>query len=79
MVISKVLLTQLLIPVRLNKEEKPLGSVYISYMKGVSEKFKLIGNHYNIRTIFKTKHTLREFTHEYQAGKRSTTDVTMRL
>jgi hypothetical protein len=32
--------------------------VYIPYVKGVSEKFKCIGNH-NIRTIFKTKHTLR--------------------
>jgi hypothetical protein len=42
-----------------NKEEKPLGSVYISYVKGVSEKVKHIGNRYNIRTIFKTKHTLR--------------------
>jgi hypothetical protein len=27
-----------------NKEERPLGSVYITYMKGVSEKFKGIGN-----------------------------------
>jgi hypothetical protein len=33
--------------------------VYIPYVKGVSEKFKQIGNQYNIRTIFKTKHTLR--------------------
>jgi hypothetical protein len=40
-------------------EEKPLGSVYIPYVKGVSEKFKRIGNRYNIRTIFKTKHKLR--------------------
>jgi hypothetical protein len=43
----------------LNKEKKPLGSVYIVYMKDVSEKFKRIGNRYNIRTVFKTKHTLR--------------------
>jgi hypothetical protein len=28
-------------------------------MKGVSEKFKCMGNQCNIRTIFKTKHTLR--------------------
>jgi hypothetical protein len=27
-----------------NKEEKPLGSVYIPCVKGVSEKFKHIGN-----------------------------------
>jgi hypothetical protein len=44
---------------RLNEEQKPLGSVYMPYVKGVSEKFKRIGNRYNIRTIFKTKHTLR--------------------
>jgi hypothetical protein len=41
-----------------NTEEKPLGSVYIPYVKGVSEKFKRIGNQYNIRMIFKTKHKL---------------------
>jgi hypothetical protein len=40
-------------------EEKPLGSVYIPHVKGVSEKFKHIGNRYNIRTIFRTKHTIR--------------------
>jgi hypothetical protein len=44
---------------RLNKKQKPLDSVYIPYVKDVSEKFKRIGNRYNIRTIFKTKHTLR--------------------
>jgi predicted GIY-YIG superfamily endonuclease len=33
--------------------------VYIPYVKGVSEKFKPIANRYNIRAIFKTKHTLR--------------------
>jgi hypothetical protein len=38
-------------------EEKPLGSVYIPYVKGVSEKFKRIGNRYNIRTIFRKKHS----------------------
>jgi hypothetical protein len=43
----------------LNKEEKPLGSVYIPYMKVVSGKFKHIRNRYNIGMIFKTKHTLR--------------------
>jgi hypothetical protein len=43
----------------LNTEEKPLGFVYIPYVKGISEKFRCIGNRYNIRTIFKTKHKLR--------------------
>jgi hypothetical protein len=43
----------------LNKEQEPLGSVYVPYVKGVSEKFKLIGNPYNVRTIFKTEHTLK--------------------
>jgi hypothetical protein len=33
--------------------------MYIPYVKGVSEKFKRIGNRYNIRTIFRTKHKLR--------------------
>jgi hypothetical protein len=33
--------------------------VYIPYVKGVSEKFKRIGNQYNTRTFFKTKHILR--------------------
>jgi hypothetical protein len=40
-------------------EVKPIGSVVIPYVKGNSEKFKRIGNRY-IRTIFKTKHTLRD-------------------
>jgi hypothetical protein len=39
-----------------NKEEKPLGYVCIPYVKGVSEKFRCIGNRYNIRMMFKTKH-----------------------
>jgi hypothetical protein len=42
-----------------NTEEKPLGSVYIPHVKGVSEKFKHIGNRYNIRMIVKTKHKRR--------------------
>jgi hypothetical protein len=44
-----------------NKEVKPLGYVCIPYVKGVSEKFSCIGNRYNIRMIFKTKHVLRRF------------------
>jgi hypothetical protein len=32
--------------------------VIIPYVKGISEKFRCIGNCFNVRTIFKTKHTL---------------------
>jgi hypothetical protein len=35
-----------------NKEEKPLVSVYVPCVMGISEKFKRIGNRYNIRIIF---------------------------
>jgi hypothetical protein len=45
---------------RSRNEVKPIGSVVIPYVKGISEKFKRIGNRYNIRTIFKTNHTLRD-------------------
>jgi hypothetical protein len=44
---------------QLRNEVKPTGSVVIPSMKGISDKFKRIGNRYNIRTIFKTKHTLK--------------------
>jgi hypothetical protein len=37
-----------------NLEEKSLGSMYILYVKGVSQKFKFIGNQYHI-----TKHIVR--------------------
>jgi hypothetical protein len=43
---------------RLRNDVKPIGSVVILYVKGISDKFKRIGNRY-IRTIFKTKYTLR--------------------
>jgi hypothetical protein len=36
-----------------------LCSVYSPYVKRVSEMFRHIGNWYNIRTIFRTKHILR--------------------
>jgi hypothetical protein len=51
-----------------NKLENPLGSVYIPYVKGVSEKLKRIGNWYNIRMIFKTN-TLLAVTPENQATR----------
>lgn len=34
------------------------GNVVIPYVNGVSEKFRRIGNRFNIRIISKTKHTL---------------------
>lgn len=36
------------------------GTVVIPYVKGIAEKFRRIGNRFQLRTIFKTKHTLRE-------------------
>jgi hypothetical protein len=35
------------------------GTVVIPYVKSISEKFRHIGNHFSLRTIFKTKHALR--------------------
>jgi hypothetical protein len=35
------------------------GTVIVPYVKGIIEKFRSIGNCFNVRTIFKTKHTLR--------------------
>jgi hypothetical protein len=34
------------------------GTVIILYVKGISENFRCIGNCFNVRTIFKTKHIL---------------------
>jgi hypothetical protein len=34
-------------------------TVIIPYVKAISEKFRRIGNRFNFKTIFKTKHTLR--------------------
>jgi hypothetical protein len=45
---------------RLRNEVKPIGSVVIPYVKGISEKCKRVGNRYNIRTVFKTNHILRD-------------------
>jgi hypothetical protein len=43
----------------LKKEVQPLSFISINYTSGVSVKFKSIVNRYNIRTVFKTMHTLR--------------------
>jgi hypothetical protein len=34
------------------------GTVIIPYVKGISEKLRCMGNRFNLRTIFKTKHIL---------------------
>jgi hypothetical protein len=41
------------------EDKKPLGFVFIPYVKGVSEKFEWFSNQYNIKTIFKTEHISR--------------------
>lgn len=41
------------------QEEKPLCYIHIPYIKGISEKFRRIGNQYMVKTIFKTRNTLR--------------------
>jgi hypothetical protein len=41
-------------------QSKAACTVVIAYVKGISDKFKRIGNKYNIKTVFKTKHTLRD-------------------
>jgi hypothetical protein len=41
------------------EEDKPLGMIYIPYVKGISEKLRRIGKQYNIMTVFRIKHTLR--------------------
>jgi hypothetical protein len=42
-----------------NKGENPMGSVCNPCVNGFSEKLKNIGNKYNVRTILRTKNTLR--------------------
>ena len=45
--------------IRLKNEVKPLGLISVPYTRGFSEKFKRISNIYNIKTVFKTGHSLR--------------------
>jgi predicted GIY-YIG superfamily endonuclease len=54
----------------LKKEVQPLSFIPINYTRGVSEKFKSIVNRHNKRTVFKTKHTLRN-SHTRTRPKRS--------
>jgi hypothetical protein len=34
------------------------GTVIIPYVKGITDKLRHIGNHFNVRIIFKTEHVL---------------------
>jgi hypothetical protein len=45
--------------IRLKNDVKPLGLMSITYIRGFSEKFKRISNLYNIKTVFKSWHSLR--------------------
>lgn len=45
--------------IRLKNEVQPLGLMSIPYIRGFSKMFKRISNRYNIKTIFKTGHSLR--------------------
>jgi hypothetical protein len=60
-VIPSNTLTQFLIPgiVIVQKGGKTSWLFFNPCVKGISEKFKCLGNHYNIRTIFITQPTLR--------------------
>ena len=40
-------------------EQNYMGTMYIAYVKGVSEKIKRIAERFKIKTIFQTKHTLK--------------------
>jgi hypothetical protein len=44
---------------RPSSDTKHQGTVIIPYVKDTSEKFRRIGNRFNLRTVFKTEHTLR--------------------
>jgi hypothetical protein len=46
---------------RQETDETRLSAVVIPYVKGISEKLRRIGERYNIKTVFKTKQTLRSF------------------
>ena len=47
--------------VQRSSDEKPLGILSIPHARGVSEKFKIVSERYNISTIFKTKQNLGSY------------------
>jgi hypothetical protein len=57
--------------------------VIIPYVRVISEKFRRIGNRFNVRTIFKTKHTLRGTLMKTgpvtDASRRSSTCIVFRV
>jgi predicted GIY-YIG superfamily endonuclease len=46
---------------RQETDETCLSTVVIPYVKGILEKFRRIGERYNIKTVFKTRQTLHSF------------------
>ena len=47
------------INVLIKKEVQPLSFMSVLYVRGVSEKFRRLANRYNIKTVFKTRNTVR--------------------
>jgi hypothetical protein len=41
------------------KQEKPLSTLCIPYVAGLSEKIRRIGNNYSLRTVFSSQDTIR--------------------
>jgi hypothetical protein len=59
---QKELVDSVIKPSRSNRPSSYIiyhGTVTIPYVKGISEKFRRIANRFNVRTVFKTKRTLR--------------------
>jgi predicted GIY-YIG superfamily endonuclease len=47
---------------RRETDETRLSAVVIKYVKGISKKFRRVGERYNTKTVFKTRQTLRTFS-----------------
>jgi hypothetical protein len=54
---------------RPSSDTKYQGTVIIPYVKDTSKKFRCTGNHFNLRTIFKTKHTPRGTLMKTEPGR----------
>jgi hypothetical protein len=53
------------------------GTVITPYVRGISEKFRCIANHFSVRAIFKTKHTRHGILKKTGPGKRRLADEAM--